>query len=54
MRRVAAEKLCENQPHDQEGQQRGEYAPGHTQHSAFIFLFEISFHQFLKEKLVAC
>lgn len=52
MRGVPAKKLREDQPHDQEGQQRGEHTPGHAQNSAFVFLFEVPFYQFLKEKLV--
>lgn len=47
-----AEKLREDQPHDQQGQQRGQHAPGHAQHRAFVFLFEITFDQFLEEELV--
>ena len=47
-----AKKLCEDQPHDQKGQQRGQHAPGHAQHCTLVFLFEITFDQFLEEELV--
>lgn len=46
------EELREDQPHDQKGQQRGEHAPGHTQRSALVFLFEVPLDQFLEEELV--
>ena len=52
MRGMPAKKLRENQPHDQKGQQRGEHAPGHAQHRAFVFLFEVPFYQLLEEELV--
>ena len=52
MRRIAAEKLRENQPHDQQRQQRRQYAPGHAQNRTLVFLFEIAFDQLLKEELV--
>lgn len=49
---MTTKKLREDQPHDQEGQQRGEHAPGHAKNSAFVFLFEVSLDQFLEKKLV--
>ena len=50
--RRAAEKLGEHQSHHQQRQQRRQHAPGHAQHSALIFLFEVTLHQLLKEELV--
>ena len=52
MQHVAAEKLRENQLHDQQQQQRRKHAPGHTKYSSFIFLFEIPLYQFFKQELV--
>ena len=48
-----AEELGEHQAHDQQHQQGGEDAPGHSQHSALVFFLEIALDQFLKEELVA-
>lgn len=52
MRRVSAEELGKHQTHDQQHQQRRQDAPRHAQHRAFIFLFEVTFHQFLEEEAV--
>ena len=49
---IAAKKLRKDQPHDQKGQQRGQHAPGHTQRSALVFLFEVPLDQFFEEELV--
>lgn len=53
MLHVPTKKLSKHQPHHQQHEQRRQHAPGHPQHRALIFLFEISLHQFLKEELVA-
>ena len=52
MRGAAPEKLGEHQAHDQQHQQRRQDAPGHAQHRALIFGFEVAFDQLLKEELV--
>lgn len=53
MLHVPAKELGKHQPHHQQRKQRRQYTPGHPQHRALIFLFEVSLHQFLKKELVA-
>jgi len=48
-----AKKLRKDQPHDQQGQQRRQHAPGHAKDGALVFLFEVALDQFLEEELVA-
>lgn len=52
VRHTPTKKLRKDQPHDQQGQQRRQHAPGHAQNGAFVFLFEITLDQFLEEKAV--
>ena len=52
MRHMTPEELREHEPHDQQHHKRGEQAPHRAENCAFVFLFEVAFHQFLKEELV--
>lgn len=48
---IAAKELGKYQPHHKEGQQGGKKAPTYAQNCTLIFLFKVSFDQFLKKKL---
>lgn len=52
MLHIPAKELSKYQLHYQQCKQRRKHTPGHPQHRALIFLFEVSLHQFLKEELV--
>ena len=49
---IASKELGEHEPHDQQHHERREQAPHRAENCAFVFLFEVAFHQFLKEELV--
>lgn len=53
VRRIPAKKLGKYKGHNGKLEQGRENAPRHTQDGALVFLFEIAFDQFLKEKLVS-
>lgn len=50
---ISTKELGKYQTHHQQRKQRRQNTPGHPQHRALVFLFEISLHQFLKKELVA-
>lgn len=49
---AAPKEVGENNFHYEQHQQRREQAPCYPKHCPFVFLFKITFHQFLKKKLM--
>ena len=49
---VAAEKLSENDTHNQKREQGREHAPYHTEVRSFIFFLEIAFYKLREEEAV--
>ena len=47
-----AKIVSEDKIHYQQGKQRSQNAPEHTQHGTLVFLFKIPLYQFFKQELV--